>query len=113
MVTYRAGREQRDLSHLLHAVADPNRRRILELLARDDLPVGRIAEEFRISRPAVIKHLRVLHSARLVSVRHSGRERIQCLNPVPLRRVNAWLARLETFWDESLSALKRQVERES
>ena len=98
------------LDGLLKAISDPHRRRILDLLATDELPVGRIAERFRISRPAVIKHLRVLRAARLVVAHRRGRERIQCLNPAPLKSVEAWLSHLEAFWDASLQKLKAQIE---
>lgn len=114
MVTHQATRSRdADLDRVLHALADPSRRRILDLLAREDLPVNRIAERFDISRPAVIKHLHVLRAAKLVSVRAKGRERIQCLDTQPLRKVDAWLARFESFWDDSLRELKRRAERES
>jgi len=114
MVTYQPGtRREADLDRVLHAVGDASRRRILALLAHDDLPVGRIAEHFPITRPAVIKHLHVLRAANLVSVRHNGRERIQCLNARPLAKVDAWLARFASLWDDSLLELKRQVERDA
>ena len=98
------------LDSLLKAIADPSRRQILDLLAIRDLPVGQIAERFRISRPAVIKHLRVLRSANLISVRRSGRERIQCLNARSLKGVDVWISRFETLWDNHLKRLKQQVE---
>jgi DNA-binding transcriptional ArsR family regulator len=98
------------LNRVLKAVGDPTRRRILDLLAGQDLPVGRIADRFKISRPAVIKHLRVLHHAKLVVVRPSGRERIQSLNAAPLQQMDAWLSRYEAFWETSLQKLKHQIE---
>ncbi len=99
-----------ELGSVLKAVADPHRRRILALLAERDLPVGAIAKQLPIGRHAVMKHLRVLQSARLLSVRPEGRAHIQTLNAAPLRSVEAWLTRFEGFWDESLQRLKRQVE---
>lgn len=93
-------------------IADPSRRRILDMLAHGERPVGRIAEQFAMSRPAVIKHLRVLRSAKLVTVRQRGRERIHVLNPTPLKTVQGWLSKFEVFWDEKLENLKKQVERE-
>ena len=98
------------ITPIIKAIADPKRRQILDLLAKEDLPVGRIADQFRISRPAVIKHLRVLRAARLISVRRSGRERIQCLNPAPLKDVETWISQFEAHWENSLQKLKRQVE---
>jgi DNA-binding transcriptional ArsR family regulator len=52
---------------VFHSIADPSRRRILEMLAQGERPVGRIAEHFAMSRPAVIKHLRVLRAANLIN----------------------------------------------
>jgi DNA-binding transcriptional ArsR family regulator len=101
-----------NINPVLKAIADPNRRQILDLLAEEDLPVGRIAARFKISRPAVIKHLRVLRSAKLISVRRCGRHRFQCLNAKPLQGVDAWISRFESVWDESLQNLKKQVESE-
>ena len=98
------------LNPVLKAIADAKRRQILDLLAEEDLPVGRIAARFRISRPAVIKHLRLLRSANLISVRRSGRHRFQCINAKPLEDVEAWVSRFEPIWDESLQNLKMQVE---
>ncbi len=111
MVTRNRSKSRRpDLGLILKAIADPNRRLILDLLEEQDLPVGRIADRFRISRPAVIKHLGVLRSARLISVRRCGREHIQCLNAGPLKSVEAWLSRFEALWENSLQKLKHQVE---
>ncbi len=73
---------------VFHSIADPSRRRILEMLAQGERPVGRIAEQFAMSRPAVIKHLRVLRAANLINVRRRGRESIHSLNPAPLKAVH-------------------------
>jgi DNA-binding transcriptional ArsR family regulator len=94
------------------SIADPSRRRILEMLAQGERPLGRIAEQFAMSRPAVIKHLRVLRAANLIRVRRRGRESIHSLNPVPLKTVHGWLSKFEGFWDEKLENLKQQVEKE-
>jgi len=99
-----------NISPVLKAIADPKRRQILDLLAEEDLPVGHIAARFRISRPAVVKHLRVLRSAKLISVRRCGRQRFQCINAGPLQGVEAWVSQFETLWDENLKRLKMQVE---
>ena len=95
---------------VFRCLADPSRRKMLTLLTRGDLPLNRITARFDMSRPAVIKHLRVLRSANLVVVRRRGRERIHHLNAAPLRAVEDWLSRFEMFWENSLQKLKRQVE---
>jgi len=86
------------LGNVLKAIADPTRRRILNLLAEQDLPVSRIADQFSISRWAIMKHLRVLRSANLIFVRRSGQQRIQCLNAKPLMGAQAWISRFSFLW---------------
>jgi len=81
-----------ELGSVLNAIAHPTRREILELLTEQDLPVGKIAGQFEISREAVVRHLRVLRTANLISVRRRGRKRIQSLNRKPLASVEAWLS---------------------
>jgi DNA-binding transcriptional ArsR family regulator len=95
---------------LFKALADPSRREILRLLAEGELPLNRIEVRFRMSRPAVIKHIRVLKACRLVRVRRSGRETIHRLDPRPLRLLHDWASHFDTFWDIRLQKLKQQVE---
>jgi DNA-binding transcriptional ArsR family regulator len=95
---------------VFRAIADPTRRKILSLLRGRRRTVGEIAENFRTSRPAISKHLRLLRSAGLVVSRREGTSRICELNAKPLRAVNEWLKDYATFWDESLLNLKTYVE---
>ena len=95
---------------VFRAIADPTRRRILGLLRADRQPVGEIAAHFRMSRPAISKHLRLLRAAGLVTTRKEGAARICGLNARPLRPVGAWLQDYEAFWGDSLHGLKRYVE---
>ncbi len=96
-----------------HAIADPTRRRILDLLReRGPQRAGDLAQRFpRISRPAVSKHLRVLRSSRLVGMQRRGRELWYRLNAEPLSHVESWVIQYEGFWQERLENLKRSVER--
>lgn len=96
---------------VFRAVADPTRRRILELLRDGGLSVGEVASRFEMTRPAVAKHLRILGEADLVRVETRGRNRINRLNPEPLRRLSEWLSFFDRFWDDRLARLKREVER--
>jgi DNA-binding transcriptional ArsR family regulator len=97
---------------VFRAIADPTRREILGLLRGGRRSVGEIARNFRTSRPAISKHLRLLRSAGLVVTRRKGTARICELNARPLRAVGDWLRDYETFWSESLRGLKRYVEEE-
>ena len=95
---------------LFQAIADPSRRRILQLLTGQELPLHRISAEFKMSRPSVIKHLRVLKASRLVQARRVGRENLHRLNPSPLRQIRDWAAQFAPLWEQSLKNLKQQVE---
>ena len=76
------------------AIADPVRRRILVLLTAGPRPVGAIAAEFAVSRPAISRHLRVLREHGLVHDEARGRERVYRLDVAPLAELDAWLAEL-------------------
>jgi DNA-binding transcriptional ArsR family regulator len=95
-----------------HALADPTRRAVLDLLRQGRQPAGQIASAFPISRPAISKHLRLLRRAHLVSERREGRHRVYELNPEPLRAVDNWLEHYRRFWQMSLTSLKNFVEEE-
>ncbi|HEY1264253.1 MAG TPA: metalloregulator ArsR/SmtB family transcription factor [Terriglobales bacterium] len=95
-----------------HALADPTRRAVLDLLRRGSQPAGQIAREFPVSRPAISKHLRLLRKAHLVRERREGRHRVYQLNPEPLKAVDSWLEHYRVFWQNSLNNLKAFVEEE-
>jgi DNA-binding transcriptional ArsR family regulator len=95
---------------VFRAIADPTRREILGLLRGGRRTVGEIASNFRTSRPAISRHLRLLRSAGLVVARQRGTARICELNAKPLRSVDHWLRDYEAFWSESLRSLKAYVE---
>ena len=95
------------------AVADPTRRAILDRLRTGDAPVAQLAARFAMTRPAVLRHLRVLRDARLVRERRGGddgRQRIYQLTPGPLRDVARWAQQYEAFWQDGLTRLKQHVE---
>jgi DNA-binding transcriptional ArsR family regulator len=95
-----------------HALADPTRLAVLELLRHQSQSAGQIASAFSISRPAISKHLRQLHKARLVLPTRRGRHRFFSLNLEPLQAVDAWLERYRMFWANNLNSLKMFVEEE-
>jgi DNA-binding transcriptional ArsR family regulator len=95
-----------------HALADPTRRAVLDLLRQGSQPAGQIARAFPISRPAISKHLRLLRRAHLVNERREGRNRVYQLNPEPLKAVDSWLEQYRVFWQASLTNLKAFVEAE-
>jgi len=95
---------------VFQALADPTRRAILTLLRQGSQPVGSIARDFPISRPAISRHLRILREAELVSEIKIGRNRLYELNAGPLRSVDDWLAHYRHMWQHQLRNLKRYVE---
>src|SRR5689334_12743745 len=101
-------KRQRDV--VFRAIADPTRREILHLLRGRQHTVGEIASNFRTSRPAISKHLRLLRSAGLVVTRKTGTSSICGLNARPLRAIDDWLRDYEAFWSATMRSLKDYVE---
>src|SRR5438552_18189494 len=93
----------------LKAIAGPRRRKILTLVRDGELSAGEIASHFDVTRPAVSQHLNVLKEAGLVSERRNGTRRLYRARPEGLAELKEFL---EEFWDERLSALKREAEKE-
>lgn len=87
------------------ALADPNRRRMLEMLGVSDRAAGDIAAAFSLSSPAVSQHLRALRMAGLVRVQVQGQRRIYSLCPDGLAAVDQWLRNVRTGWARRLDAL--------
>lgn len=90
----------------LEAIADPTRRRIVELLAQRDRTVGELVDQFDMSAPAVSQHLKVLREAGLVNSRVDGQSRIQSLNPQGLQPIQSWLVATMNFWNQRLDVLE-------
>jgi DNA-binding transcriptional ArsR family regulator len=91
-------------------LAEPNRRRILDLLRERERPVGELVAALRVSQPAVSKHLRVLREAGIVAVRVDAQRRLYRVRPEPLREIDAWLNPYRALWDERLDALERHLD---
>jgi DNA-binding transcriptional ArsR family regulator len=95
------------------ALANPARRRILEMLRDGPRATGAIASEFELQRPAVSEHLQVLRNAGLVSEEIRGRQRFYHLNPAPLAQVSDWLHPYEVYWKERMRALNEVLSKEN
>ena len=91
------------------ALADPTRRRIIELLAEREYPAGELARRFDMTQPAVSQHLQALHRAGLVRVRREAQRRIYTLDPRGLAEIDGWLAHYRHFWTAHLDALERAL----
>jgi DNA-binding transcriptional ArsR family regulator len=92
-------------SDVFNAIAEPQRRAILELLTAGELSVNEIAEALDLNQPQASKHLRVLHEVDLVDVRREGRQRIYQLQSDSLKPVHDWVRQFEQFWRERFDRL--------
>ena len=101
--------------HAFDVLGDPIRRRILELLADDDLTSGQVVEtisaEFGIRQPAVSMQLKVLREHGFATVRPDGTRRIYSLDTGPMAEVDAWLEQFRRFWNQHLDALDTEIRR--
>lgn len=96
---------------VFEALADPTRRRIVELVAERERSAGEIAAAFSISRPGVSKHLRVLREDGILSARGEGTRRLYSLEPDALDEVEGWIDRCRSFWQNRLDALETELQR--
>ncbi|UED84560.1 ArsR/SmtB family transcription factor [Streptomyces profundus] len=96
----------------LDTLADPTRRRIVELLATGELNAGAIAARFDSSRPAISQHLGILVEGGVLTVRRAGTQRIYRLNPAPLVEAGDWLSAQANRWAQALDALESALDQE-
>jgi DNA-binding transcriptional ArsR family regulator len=90
---------------VFQAIADPNRRAILSLLARKRLTLNGVAEHFAISRPAVSKHIKILTECGLVIIHQQGRERYCEVRPEKLDEVSTWVKQYQAMWEDRFNRL--------
>jgi DNA-binding transcriptional ArsR family regulator len=93
-----------------NAVAEPRRRRILEVLADGERPVNDLVTQLGLAQPQVSKHLRVLREVGLVDVREEGRRRMYRLNGRPLKPIHDWVRNFERAWEERFETLDELLE---
>jgi DNA-binding transcriptional ArsR family regulator len=100
-----------DLDHVWRALANPTRRRMLDLLRDEPRTTGKLAEALRENRFVVMQHLALLREARLVTVLADGRRRINFLNPIPIQHIyERWVGKYQGDWASALVGLKHTVE---
>ena len=98
---------------LFDILAEPSRRRMLDLLLEQERTVSELVDALDMSQPAVSKHLRVLREAGLVEARVDAQRRVYSLRAEPLADVDAWLEPYRRFWRGKLKSLKRHLERDN
>ena len=106
--------DDEELHSVFRALADPTRRYLLDLLfARDGRTLTELESELSMTRFGVMKHLKVLEEAGLLTTRRRGREKLHFLNPVPIRLVyERWVSKYAEPWASALSELKTEIEEE-
>lgn len=98
------------MSTTFEVLAEPTRRRILDLLRERPRSVGELTDLLGLSQPGTSKHLRVLREAGLVAVRADAQRRWYELRPTPLAELDAWLAPYRRLWADRLDALERHLD---
>jgi DNA-binding transcriptional ArsR family regulator len=103
------------MDDVFRALADPTRRSLLDELYREDgQTLTALEERLPMSRFGVMKHLKVLEEAHLVTTKKRGREKLHFLNPVPIRLVHdRWVSKYAEPWAAALTGLKRQIEEDT
>lgn len=94
---------------VFQAIADPNRRAILHLLATQKRTLNGVAENFDISRPAISKHIKILSECGLIVIKQQGRERYCEARLDKLREVSGWVAQYKKFWEQKLDSLDQYL----
>ena len=98
-------------SDVFNAVAEPQRRAILEFIAGDERSVGEIVDALELAQPSVSKHLRVLKDVGLVSARRNGKQMLYRTNATELRPLHEWAGMFERLWRNQLQRIKERAER--
>ena len=96
---------------VFQAIADPTRRQIIGMLAREPLNLNMIAEKFDVSRQAVSLHVKILHECGLISVQQQGRERYCKAKLEALNEVSVWIAQYRKYWENKLDSLESYLQK--
>jgi DNA-binding transcriptional ArsR family regulator len=110
MVTLNYELMRRDV---FQAIADPTRREIIQLLARQELNLNAVADQFNVSRPAISKHIKILTECGLITIHQRGRERFCEARLKSLREVSEWVERYRVFWTSKFDALEKFLNSEN
>jgi DNA-binding transcriptional ArsR family regulator len=97
---------------VFQAIADPTRREIIHLVSDSSMNLNAVAENFKISRPAISKHIKILEECGLIVINQRGRERYCKANLTTLRQVSEWVERYSKFWNTQLDALEDFLNKE-
>lgn len=95
---------------LFEVLAEPNRRRILDLVLVRERSVGELVDLLSLSQPGISKHLRILREAGLVVLRKDAKQHLYRLNPIPLQEIDKWFEPYRRFWSNKLDDLERHLD---
>lgn len=98
---------------VFQVIADPSRRKMLTLLSEESLTINSLAENFDMSRPAVSKHVKILHTAGFISIKDIGRERYCTLKQDGFNELQEWIAYFDQFWTSKLKKLEMLLNNKS
>ncbi|GAB1858731.1 metalloregulator ArsR/SmtB family transcription factor [Flavobacteriaceae bacterium MHTCC 0001] len=91
---------------VFQAIADPIRRDIIDLVSKESLSINEIAENFKISRPAVSKHLKILNECGIIKINKEGRERFCVIQPKNLLPAFLWIEQYQKLWEDKIDAFE-------
>lgn len=94
---------------VFQAIADPTRRDILGLIAKEPLNLNSIAENFEMSRPAISQHIKVLDESGLIGIRKKGRQRFCHIRPQKIKEVDEWLDQFKQLWEDRFNQLDQTL----
>ena len=94
---------------VFQAIADPIRRDIIELLAKESISVNEVAEKFEISRPAISKHLKILNECGIINFNQSGRERLCQILPQTLIPAFLWIKQYNKLWEDRIDSFENYI----
>ena len=95
---------------VFQAIADPTRRAIISMVARQSLNLNAVADQFHISRPAISKHIKILTECGLIEIKQQGRERYCEARLQKLNEVSDWVEQYRAFWNNKLDALENYLD---
>ena len=94
---------------VFQAIADPLRRDIIQLLAKETLTINAVAEKFDVSRPAISKHLRILNECGIIEINQKGRERYCRIQPKNLIPAFLWIEQYKSLWEDKLDSFEQYL----
>jgi DNA-binding transcriptional ArsR family regulator len=94
---------------VFQAIADPTRRKIIDLIAREPMNLKSIADYFEISRPAISQQIKILHECGIVEIKREGRETFCSIQPDELKKIADWIGRYAGLWEARIDAFENYV----